>query len=202
MCIWCDFIFKISTVSEGEGMTALFLVCRAERRASSVCGTNAESKHPEDVSLTTLFQGVLSKLFIFSNRFAFPWIRRKRGSSGRIPWGGMAKETFSGSFDSSKKIEGNIFYQQRFAFVRVSSRLDFFAKCWLASARAFLAHAFWAHWRRLTDLPYQPKANCFSACFASRERIAHSHQSFMHLPMLAVNHLINAALAAECTRKN
>lgn len=42
-------------------LTKLLLICLAERHASSACGTSAESKHPEDVSFTILFQGVLSK---------------------------------------------------------------------------------------------------------------------------------------------
>jgi hypothetical protein len=44
-------------------LTKLFLTCLAERRASSACGTSAESKHPEDVFFTMLVQGILSKLF-------------------------------------------------------------------------------------------------------------------------------------------
>ena len=84
---------------------------------------------------------------------------------------------------------------------RVNSRLDFYGRCRLTFSSTFFAYAFCSHWCWLTDPLYQPKANCFSASSASRERIAHSHQDMMRLPMFAVNHLINAALAAECTRK-
>jgi hypothetical protein len=83
----------------------------------------------------------------------------------------------------------------------MNSRLDFYGRRRLTFSSAFLAHAFCSHWCWLTDLLYQPKANCFSASSASRERISPSHQDMMRLPMFAVNHLINAALAAECTRK-
>jgi hypothetical protein len=54
------------TEDECLSFTKPFLTCLAERRASSACGTSAESKHPEDVSFTTLFQGVLLKTLFFS----------------------------------------------------------------------------------------------------------------------------------------
>lgn len=63
-------------------LTKLFLTCRAERRASSACGTSAESKHPEDASLTKLYQGVLPKL-ISSEIILFLWIR-KRGEIASV----------------------------------------------------------------------------------------------------------------------
>jgi hypothetical protein len=50
-------------------------------------------------------------------------------------------------------------------------------------------------------LSCQPEAHCFSASCAWREHIACLHQNSMRLSMLAVNHLINAALDAECARK-
>jgi hypothetical protein len=85
-----------------------------------------------------------------------------------------------------------------FAFVRVNSRLDFWLTC---SSALFASRFFGAHWRWLTGLSYQPEAHRISAYVASRERLALSHQDIMRLPMLVVNHLINAALAAECARK-
>ena len=68
-------------------------------------------------------------------------------------------------------------------------------------SRALLAHAFCAHWRWLTDLPYQPKANCFSASFASWKPITFLDKDIVRCPMRVVNYLIYAALRAVCTRK-
>lgn len=64
--------------------TKLLMICLAERRASSACGTSAESKHPEDVSFTVLFQGVLSKKPFLSNHLV-PRDKKSRGSFGEIP---------------------------------------------------------------------------------------------------------------------
>ncbi len=94
-------------------------------------------------------------------------------------------------------------FGNRAVFPKTDSRFShefaagFLRKVRLAFSRAFLAYAFCSHWCRLTDLLYQPKANCFSASSASRERISPSQQDMMRLPMFAVNHLINAALAGR-----
>jgi len=69
------------------------MTCLAERRASSACGTSAESKHPEDVFLTSLLQGVLSKLNGLERSEEAAWVE--------FPGRGMAEVVFSGSFDSS-----------------------------------------------------------------------------------------------------
>ena len=84
----------------------------------------------------------------------------------------------------------------RFAVV-----IGLFYQLFRLAPRAFLAHAFCAHWRRLIHLLYQPESDCLSACVASRESIPRPQQDFVRLPMRAVDHLIDAALPAECTGK-
>jgi hypothetical protein len=69
------------------------------------------------------------------------------------------------------------------------------------AAGALFPHAFCPRWRWLTDKLYQPEAHCVSASVASRKPITRAYKNVVRLPMSAVHHLINAALAAECTRK-
>jgi hypothetical protein len=80
----------------------------------------------------------------------------------------------------------------RFAFLRAEDALV---------AGALLPRAFCPRWRWLTDKLYQPEAHCVSASIASGEPITRTYKNVVRLPMSAVHHLINAALAAECTRK-
>jgi hypothetical protein len=79
-------------------LTELFLVCLAERRARFACGTSAESKHPEDVSLKILFQGVLSKLLLKS---FISMDKKREAASVEFPDAAWKRRQFSGSFDSS-----------------------------------------------------------------------------------------------------
>jgi len=73
-----------------------------------------------------------------------------------------------------------------------------YALCRLAS---FALRFSCAQGRWLTDLLDESEANRFSASAAWWKPIACSHQDFVRHSMPAVAHLINAALAAECTGK-
>ena len=67
------------------GLTKFFLTCHTERRVSSACGTSAESKYPEDVSLDHAVSRSSLEALFFSNHFCSPWIRREVISFGRTP---------------------------------------------------------------------------------------------------------------------
>src|SRR5947208_136130 len=70
-----------------------------------------------------------------------------------------------------------------------------------STPRAFLAHAFGAHWQQLLGLLDQPEAHGFATAIASREQVAFTHQHFVRHAMSMMNDLIDAALGAEFTRR-
>jgi len=55
--------------------------CRAERRASSACGTSAKSKHPEDMSINNNVSG--SSLETFSSQSFCSFMDKRESSFGR-----------------------------------------------------------------------------------------------------------------------
>ena len=99
---------------------------------------------------------------------------------------------------NAKKRKSNLAAEHLLRFAVAIGCLD---QLFRSVPRAFLARAFCPHWRWLIDLLYQPEAHPSSASVASRKQVARPHQNVVRHPMRAVNHLINTALRAECTRK-